>query len=161
MASDGVPLIDHLIDAAFWLPLAISTPIEPVNDRLLRQREKSRQDLRNARVVGELAVRVARKRVEQRLAGARRAPSVEPVRPARPARRAEPAEPMATPATTVVERVTAAEVPFDDYDTMPAAHIVQRLRRLDPDALRQTAAYESAHRNRRTVIGKIEQLLGD
>jgi hypothetical protein len=43
---------------------------------------------------------------------------------------------------------------------MPAAHIVKRLARLDASELRRVAAYESARRGRRTVLGKIDQLLG-
>lgn len=50
--------------------------------------------------------------------------------------------------------------PFDGYDTLPASHIVQRLRRMTPDELRHVADYEAARRNRSTVLGMVDQLLG-
>lgn len=49
--------------------------------------------------------------------------------------------------------------PFDGYDTLPASHIVQRLQRMSPDALRHVRAFEAAHRNRRTVLAMVDQLL--
>ena len=39
--------------------------------------------------------------------------------------------------------------------------MVQRLRRMRPDELRRTAAYEITHRGRTTVLGMVEQLLDD
>jgi hypothetical protein len=146
VAIDGIPLIDRLVDVAFSVPLTLSAPIRPVHDFVARQHVRVRQDLRNARVVGELAVRFGRRRVEARMATAPRTPAPP-----------GPTPPAPKPAPVVTAVATAA--PFDDYDTMPATHIVQRLRRLDPDHLRAAAAYEAAHRSRRTVLGKIEQLL--
>ena len=55
----------------------------------------------------------------------------------------------------------APAAPFEGYDTLPASHIVQRLRRMSPDELRRTAAYETQHRGRTTVLGMVEQLLDD
>ncbi|MFT3854666.1 MAG: hypothetical protein QM733_18310 [Ilumatobacteraceae bacterium] len=49
--------------------------------------------------------------------------------------------------------------PFDGYDTLPASHVVQRLRRMTPDELRHAAEYEALHRNRSTVLGMVDQLL--
>ena len=49
--------------------------------------------------------------------------------------------------------------PFEGYDTLPASHIVQRLRRMTDDELRRAAEYEALHRNRSTVLGMVEQLL--
>ena len=54
---------------------------------------------------------------------------------------------------------SASEAPFDGYDTLPASHIVQRLRRMSPEALRGVRAFEAAHRNRRTVLAMVDQLL--
>ncbi|MEO5899302.1 MAG: hypothetical protein ABIR68_04115 [Ilumatobacteraceae bacterium] len=49
--------------------------------------------------------------------------------------------------------------PFEGYDTLPAAHIVQRLTRLTPIELAAVRAYELGHRGRRTVVAKVDQLL--
>ena len=55
--------------------------------------------------------------------------------------------------------VTAAVAPFEGYDTLPASHIVSRLRRMTPGELGGARAYEAAHRNRRTILAKVDQLL--
>jgi hypothetical protein len=49
--------------------------------------------------------------------------------------------------------------PFEGYDTLPAAHIVQRLGRLAAEDLAIVRAYELDHRARRTVVAKVDQLL--
>ncbi len=49
--------------------------------------------------------------------------------------------------------------PFEGYDTLPAAHIVQRLGRLTAEDLAIVRAYELDHRARRTVVAKVDQLL--
>jgi hypothetical protein len=71
------------------------------------------------------------------------------------------AEPVVGPVDEpVVEPVVDAPVaPFDGYDTMPAVHVVERLRRMSPQQLREVRNYEAARRARRTVLGKIDQLL--
>ncbi len=55
--------------------------------------------------------------------------------------------------------VTAAVAPFEGYDTLPASHIVSRLRRMTPGELGGARAYEATHRNRRTILAKVDQLL--
>lgn len=60
--------------------------------------------------------------------------------------------------------VTAAVAPpvdtlaIADYDTLPAAHILPLLPELSRDERDGVAAYESANRGRRTVLGRIERL---
>ena len=56
-------------------------------------------------------------------------------------------------------RRTAGEaLPIPDYDELSASHVVGRLDGLTDDDLETVRAYESAHRNRRTILGKIAQL---
>ena len=52
----------------------------------------------------------------------------------------------------------ASMLALDDYDELPAVHIVAKLPSLDPDEREQLASYERAHRNRRTVLNKVAQL---
>lgn len=70
---------------------------------------------------------------------------------------ADLARPVAAAPTAVA--VTAADLPIDDYEHLAASQIVSRLERLDGDALSRVAAFERAHRHRRTVLGKIDRLL--
>jgi hypothetical protein len=51
-------------------------------------------------------------------------------------------------------------LPIDEYESLAASHVVARLGNLTPAELRQIREFEVAHRGRRTVIGRIDQLLG-
>ena len=57
------------------------------------------------------------------------------------------------PAVTDVEQLALA-----DYDSLAASQIVARLEALPGDELEAIRVYESTHRQRRTVIGKVQQL---
>jgi hypothetical protein len=46
-----------------------------------------------------------------------------------------------------------------DYDTLSASQVVRRLESLGQEELRAVQRYESAHRNRRTVLNRASQLL--
>ena len=54
---------------------------------------------------------------------------------------------------------TADHLPLEDYESLAASHVVARLDRLSPAELVQIREFEEAHRGRRTILGKIEQLL--
>ena len=50
------------------------------------------------------------------------------------------------------------DLPIPGYDALSASQVVQRLSGLADDELDAVHGYEAAHRNRRTILGKIEQL---
>lgn len=52
----------------------------------------------------------------------------------------------------------AAALAIPGYDSLSASQVVERLDGLDTNELQAVRAYESAHRNRRTILGKIDQL---
>ena len=54
----------------------------------------------------------------------------------------------------------SAALPIPGYDALSASQVVERLIGLAPDELDAVHAYESSHRQRRTILGKIEQLSG-
>ena len=54
----------------------------------------------------------------------------------------------------------AAQLPIEEYESLAASHVVARLANLDPAELREVRRFEVAHRARRTVLGRIDQLLG-
>jgi hypothetical protein len=58
------------------------------------------------------------------------------------------------------ERAVAerAELPIPGYDALSASQVVERLAGLADTELAAVRNYEAAHRNRRTILGKIEQL---
>ena len=51
--------------------------------------------------------------------------------------------------------------PFDGYDHLAAAQIVQLLGRLPHGELSLIRSYEASHRGRRTILAKIDQLIGE
>ena len=52
----------------------------------------------------------------------------------------------------------APHLAIPDYDELSASQVVDRLEGLRPDELAAIRDYESAHRGRNTILGKIEQL---
>ena len=63
--------------------------------------------------------------------------------------------PAAVPATT--DAPGAEDLPIDEYESLAASQVVARLSGLTPAELADVAAFERAHRGRRTVLGKIER----
>jgi hypothetical protein len=53
---------------------------------------------------------------------------------------------------------SSAALPIPGYDALSASQVVERLIGLAPDELDAVHAYEATHRQRRTILGKIEQL---
>lgn len=51
-----------------------------------------------------------------------------------------------------------ADLPIPDYDVLAASQVVDRLSGLGDDELRSIRDYESSHRGRKTVLGRIDQL---
>ena len=51
-------------------------------------------------------------------------------------------------------------LPIDEYESLAASQVVARLQTLQRDELETVRSFEAAHRGRRTILGKIDQLLG-
>jgi hypothetical protein len=69
--------------------------------------------------------------------------------------------PPAAEIPTPVESVPAPagdSLPIPGYDALSASQVVERLAGLSTDELGDVRAYETAHRNRRTILGKIDQI---
>jgi hypothetical protein len=88
-----------------------------------------------------------------------------PSSPPAPAPTAMQEPPIARPFTTVTTAPVngsfgpdSDELPIPGYDALSASQVVERLLGLTPGELEVVRAYETAHRNRRTILGKIEQL---
>jgi hypothetical protein len=84
------------------------------------------------------------------------APARPPVRPAPPAPPGQAPRPAAN--GTAVTADGAAELPIPDYDLLSATQVIERLEGLARPELLAIKAYESAHRARTTILGKIAQL---
>jgi hypothetical protein len=65
-----------------------------------------------------------------------------------------------TNSTDALGAADAADaLPIAEYESLAASQVVARLESLTADELRAVQAFEVAHRGRRTVLGKIDQLL--
>lgn len=54
----------------------------------------------------------------------------------------------------------AAALAIPEYDSLSASQVLPRLVGLTPEELEAVRSYEAAHRGRRTILGRIEQLQG-
>ncbi len=122
----------------------------------------------------EKGIALARKGAESVLAGAGDeggvpdaaddAPSPAPApRPARAAANSRAASrpaggSTATTTTTAAPAPAATTLVIPDYDELSASQVVERLDGLPASDLDAVRAYEEAHRSRRTILYKIEQL---
>lgn len=73
-----------------------------------------------------------------------------------------PAPEAPTPAPEVMPESPAIHngdsLAIPGYDSLAASQVIPRLGALDPDELEAVRAYEAAHRGRRTILGRIQQL---
>ncbi|SRR6056297_1651685 len=115
-----------------------------------------RQEVVLARFIGKMAVDQGRREIKRRLDG--ESPTRPPVTP--------PSEPpVDSPVTETPTFPTnepgvpdADDLALDDYDQLPAAQIVAKLAGLTASERAQIRRYEAAHRHRRTVLGRLDQL---
>jgi hypothetical protein len=154
MADSKSPL-DQLIDAFVFAPLGLLRELQRSAPRLADEaRAEFDQQINNARVIGQFAVKQGRAEVEKRL-GVGTKPS--PVAPrVAPAAQLSPAP--AADASLGAASVGADELAIADYDLLAAAQLLPLLADLNADELAAVESYELGHRRRKTVLGRIGQL---
>jgi hypothetical protein len=169
-----------------WLrdlaPSVIDTLVSRGRAEVERRQEQAQQHVTTARSMGEVALAFGlpklRARAERQVkavrdqadrvvgnigAGARSngagvpaAPSSAPPRHA-PAPDAVPVvDDVATPAEP--RSASSAHLPIPGYDALSASQVVERLAGLTGADLGAVRDYEASNRNRRTILGKIDQL---
>ena len=86
------------------------------------------------------------------------APATAPAAPT-PAPPAAPASaPSAAEVSWQTEVPSSDALPIPDYDELSASQVVERLEGLDRESLDAIRRYETEHRGRNTILGKIAQL---
>ncbi|MDP2291188.1 MAG: hypothetical protein Q8M22_08345 [Actinomycetota bacterium] len=140
------PLVEKVLDVWLYAPVGVAKQLGIDVPAGVAQRHAQLHDrVRFARWVGEMAVTYGRQNLEQRLASAAEAnPVLERV----------VAEPLAA-----AQADELTHPPFDGYDQLAAAQIVQLLGRLPHVELELIRTYEAQHRKRRTILAKVDQLL--
>ena len=66
-----------------------------------------------------------------------------------------------TKAEPAVPQVDVDELAIAAYDSLAASHVIPRLAGLASDELELVRRYESTHRSRKTILGRIAQLQGN
>ncbi len=181
-------LVEHLLDLAVYLPVGLFLDSKGRVDEIVdRGRAHTTSQVTLARMIGKFAVTFGRKELVRRLAGlfpstpdgpasggpAPAAPeSAEadtPERAAAVAVAARPASPSTTrapnpskPAPSKPTRGRAAArgsaLGIEGYDTLAASQVIARLDGLTARQLQAVGRHEAANRNRKTILGRVEQL---
>ena len=138
-------LVGKLLDAMVYAPIGVAVVVrEDVPALIDSGRTRVQERVQVARWVGEMAVTYGRQQIERRLATAAENPMLEPV--------------VHTPLAAISAHEPSPP-PFEGYDHLAAAQIVQLLSRLPHAELMLVQEYEAAHRARRTILAKLDQLL--
>lgn len=178
--------LDAALDLFVYAPVGLAiTAAEELPKLAAKGRGRVNTQLMMARVVGQFAVARGRQELEKRFSPPAPPPAAPaPEEPAGPASFEEmtanglardddrvvsvPAapEPAADVTPTATAQVAAAGAPragdlaIPGYDSLSASQVVQRLAGLNQDELAAVGAYERAHRGRRTILNRIDQLQG-
>lgn len=150
---------EKVLDLVLYAPVGAIDLLVRETPRLVADgRQRLEQRVRTARWIGEMAVTVGRQKVEQRWSALITRPGADDITSAGVGAQAGAAASVEvqTPSSTV----EAPAEPFHGYDALPASELVQLLFRLTPGELELVRRYESATRSRRTVLAKVDQLLG-
>lgn len=120
-----------------------------------RGRETVERQIVTARGTGQLVVAFGVPMVKQKIVG---------LLDRRPAESEAPpesvVEPVPSPVAPPADGPAAATLPISSYDALSASQVVEHLDGLGLDDLAAIREYETAHRGRRTILGRIEQLAG-
>ncbi len=186
VSSPGRKALDLLVFAPAGL---LVTAVEELPELAAKGRTRFEVHLRNARFVGQMVVTTGQVHLRDRVArftGPREEPAAaqDAVRPSRPARPtdypptpgadlgAEQASAFGGPAdgsgstgtspppSTGPAAPSAADWAIPGYDTLSASQVVRRLDGLGIHELQAVSRYEVETRGRRTILHRVQQLLG-
>jgi hypothetical protein len=184
MSDDKGPK-DRLLDLLVYGPAGLAiTAAEEFPKLVEKGRHRVEGQLHAARLVGQFAVQMGRRQVEQtvggllsRDAGAPPAPAARPGPSATPdaapdasaaPQETAPPSPASAPEPSPVQGTTTALSPngtmasgalgIPGYDSLSASQVVQRLPGLSAEELEAVRAYEQAGRGRKTVLLRVAQL---
>jgi hypothetical protein len=149
--------------------------LEAVRSELPRFAERGRQTVEQRVLVGRFIATLLAQQARQRIgatftsaaggteadsdssdvtAAAATTPTATTETPAKtPAKTTAKASSRAKPAAG-----TASRLAIDHYESLSATQVIPLLGELDPEELEAIERFEQAHRNRRTVLGRIAQL---
>jgi hypothetical protein len=175
--SDEKKPIEQAVDLALYAPIGFVLEARRLLPSFV---ERGRQQVTMAKMVGQFAVTHGQATAAKKLgkvqgqaegflaelglapqAAGERGPHEEATSASRPvAAPGSAAAPRSAAAVTPASlgAPTAADLPIAGYDSLAASQVIPRLTGLTHDELRAVEAYETAHRGRKTILGKLTQL---
>ena len=172
--ADKTP-VDRLLDLLVYAPAGLAMTAAEEFPRLVEKgRHRVEGQVHAARLVGQFAVQMGRRQLEETVGSLvphRGAPGSVPAGgDAGPeAEAAHHAPSPDVPAPAPASGVTTALSPngtmgsdalgIPGYDSLSASQVVQRLGGLSQPELAAVRSHELAHRHRRTILHRVEQLL--
>lgn len=190
MVNEDRNPLESALDVFVYGPLGLFITVTEEMPRLVEKgRERLTSQLTTARMLGQMAAPQLQAEAEKLVRGVRdrlspppgapgparpgpaasgavpvARPAPAPERPAPPAAAVtSPGGPSASPAGngSVAHSGNSTHLAIPGYDTLSAMQVVQRLAGLSPAELEAVRAYEAAHRGRKTILHRAEQLLSD
>ncbi|MFV2039249.1 MAG: hypothetical protein ACC660_03300 [Acidimicrobiales bacterium] len=161
MTNPDVPddLARKLLDLLIYAPIGLTLDAEALAPDLAR---RGRQHCAAARQIGELAVKLGIKRLDEVMAQISEPPNAETEQtPAPPDAGSGDQPDQTTPGTTPTTPASSSHLAIVDYDLLAASQVVKRLDALAPTELEAVRLYESSTRDRRTILHKIARLQTD
>ena len=149
-------------------PSVVKTVVARGRAEVDKRQDEINRRVTTARSMGQVAIAfgvpMLRKKVESRLSDVR-GHGEELVTRSEPQVTRAPGSPqrptiVRAPVEVPENSPDSDELPIPGYDALSASQVVERLAGLGREELDAVHAYEAAHRQRRTILGKIEQLAG-
>jgi len=156
----------HVLDWLVYAPLGVLTMVhKDLPGIIAAGKQRLDSQLTMAKFMGKMAVRQVTNELDRRLDEAERARDA--VEATVIVDVADALAPTSLPAAVIdavahapelADAAAPAPLPIDGYESLAASQVVLRLGSLTPSELAAIADYESSHRARRTILGKIHQL---
>lgn len=186
MVDENKSPADRLLDVFVFAPAGLALVAAEEFPKLVdKGRHHVDGQVRTARLVGQIAVQMGRRQLTQFVQQHRptaaapaksaaptsaattdRATTTRPPRPVAPyggggPERAASRSGEVTPLVSVPVNgsASASALAIPGYDSLSASQVVQRLGGLSRGELLDVRAHEQAHRHRRTILSRVEQLL--
>ncbi len=151
------PLIEKVLDILVYAPVGLAVGLHSDLDALVASgRTRVSERVQVARWIGEMAVTYGRRELERRISERSGESSA-----LTPLVISAVVDPPALVAPEVIMEAPPLVPPFEGYQSLAAAQVVQLLGRLSVDELLAIRTYETANRARRTILAKLDQLLSN
>src|SRR5260221_366921 len=154
LAGPADELLEEVLDYALYAPLGVAlTVVEELPALVEKGRSRFTTQLGVARFVGRMALRQARRRIDDLFAPGEGAMSANRSEVKNPVR----SSPTAAEASSRRDEVVV-ELAIPSYDSLAASQVVPRLAVMDAHDLAEVRAHEERHRARRTILARIDQI---